>query len=101
MVYDCVHCSPGNGVCLEDPPIGRKLNALAFEGFNFDALCRTVYGATARFCPATIAVEVSLHTHTHAHTHTYTRAHTHICACAHTHTHTQTNNTIMHDLCVY
>ena len=83
MAYDCVHCSTGNGVCLEDPPIGGKLNASALEGLNFDAdaQCRAVYGATARFCPATIAIEVfpphahtctHIHTHTHTHTHTYT-----------------------------
>ena len=82
MVYDCVHCSTGNGVCLEDPPIGGKLNASALEGLNFDAdaQCRAVYGATARFCPATIAIEVfpPTHTHTYIHTHTYTYTYTQV-----------------------
>ena len=90
MVYDCVHCSTGNGVCLEDPPIGGKLNASALEGLNFDAdaQCRAVHGATARFCSATFAIEVSLPPHTHTHTYTYIHTHTHTYTHIHIHTHT-------------
>ena len=66
VFYNCVHYSENNGVCLEDPPIGGKLNASALEGLNFDAdaQCRAIYGATARFCPATIALQVAA-THRH------------------------------------
>ena len=52
--------SSGNGQCLDDIPIGARLNTSALEGINFDAnaQCRAAYGPEARFCPATFAENV-------------------------------------------
>ena len=52
--------SSGNGQCLDDVPIGDRLNASALEGINFDAdaQCRAAYGPAARFCPGSFADEV-------------------------------------------
>lgn len=63
-MYICIIlCSSSNGDCLNDHPIGEHLNASALEGLNFDAnaQCRATYGATARLCPTTFAMQVSLH----------------------------------------
>ena len=56
------HCSSGNGECLDDSPIGGRLNASALEGLNFgaDAQCRAIHGPTARLCPVDFAVTVIL-----------------------------------------
>ena len=47
-------------MCLNDLPIGGRLNASSLEGVNFDAdaQCRAAYGPTARLCPANFALEV-------------------------------------------
>ena len=59
-----IYCSSGNGECLNDLPIGGRLNASALEGVNFDAdaQCRAAYGPAARLCPAGFAREVTLDT---------------------------------------
>lgn len=65
MPYNSVYSSSGNGVCLNDLPIGGRLNASSLEGVNFDAdaQCRAAYGPTARLCPAAFAVEVRFFTY--------------------------------------
>ena len=53
----CIYSSSGNGVCLNDLPIGGRLNASsALEGVNFDAdaQCRAAYGPQQGFIQLTL-----------------------------------------------